>query len=455
MANSPSRRSTRFSMRSKQLGQLLQDNGDVGAEQIAKALKIQEKEGGLIGQILRSLGACDEHAVGAALLKQVQVTDIHCEDLQVGSSVLKTVPAEQCDADKLCPFERLGNLLCVVMGNPLNRRAINTIEEKTRLKVKPFKAPWPKIKELIDRSYTEENLARPDESEPDLNVGDGETGAPEVEALDDAGADVIAPMEIAPPEQIETAEAAPPARAPAARQKAAPALPPEPEIEGLDNLDESNAETIEVDNRGLRRRERKIVSDEPYKMPVREAKINVNLDELDVEATDEVVGSDEDETEESLEEIAPSAARSPAPRKAAAAAPKQAAPKAAAREALVAFEEVDIAFFYKDGVAPPDDVEPDAALLDLVESLPVAEMVADSVEEYKASLEPEPEPEPAKPEKRPLPVEAQPAPADPVKPLVLSEAEFQRLARELDVDPVGEWAWAYAAPGPLEAVTYE
>ncbi|MCZ7649002.1 MAG: hypothetical protein M5U26_27725 [Planctomycetota bacterium] len=228
MAQQPSRRSTRFSMRSKQLGQLLQDNGDVGAEQIAKALKTQEREGGLIGQILRRMGACDEHAVAAALLKQVQVTDIHCEDLEVGSSVLGAVPLEQCEADKLCPFERLGNLLCVVMGNPLNRRAINTIEEKSRLKVKPFKAPWPKIKLLIDKSYTEENLSRVDESAPQLEVGDADEDVQVVDSLDgDVG--IQAPMEIAPPvaagavdldEEEEAPHAAEPELPPSRRSKA-------------------------------------------------------------------------------------------------------------------------------------------------------------------------------------------------------------------------------------------
>ena len=39
------------------------------------------------------------------------------------------------------------------MGNPLNRRAISQIEQGTHFKVKSFKSTWPKINELIQRTY--------------------------------------------------------------------------------------------------------------------------------------------------------------------------------------------------------------------------------------------------------------------------------------------------------------
>src|SRR5579863_9262111 len=123
----PTRRSTRFSIRSKQLGQLLLESGDVQSEQVAAALQQQEQGGGLVGQILQQQGVCTAQAIGQALLKQVQVTDIRCEELQVPQEVASLLSQEFCEAEKLCPFERLGNLLCVVMGNPLNRRAITQI----------------------------------------------------------------------------------------------------------------------------------------------------------------------------------------------------------------------------------------------------------------------------------------------------------------------------------------
>jgi type IV pilus assembly protein PilB len=42
------------------LGELLLQNGEITQEQLNEALKIQEKEGGLIGIILKRLGHVDE-----------------------------------------------------------------------------------------------------------------------------------------------------------------------------------------------------------------------------------------------------------------------------------------------------------------------------------------------------------------------------------------------------------
>jgi len=194
-------------MRSKQLGQLLLENGDVQAEQVASALKQQESQGGLIGQILQEMGACTGQAVAASLLKQVQVTDIKCEELAVSPEVAELVPRETCESERLCPFERLGNLLCLVMANPLNRKAITAIEEKTRLKVKSFKSIWAPINELIQRTYAaaeeapaegmDDQLTSDDASNLpplDLDMGSGEAApAAEEESLN---LDMPAPIPI-------------------------------------------------------------------------------------------------------------------------------------------------------------------------------------------------------------------------------------------------------------------
>lgn len=150
LASQP-RGSSRFSMRSRKLGQLLLESGDIKPEQLAQALRIQTQKGGPLGRILQDLGVCQAAAVETALHRQVQITDVRCEELNIPPDVLAKVPRAQCESEKLCPFEVIGSHLCVVMGNPLNRAAVNAIEAHTRLKVKVFKAPWPKISELLER----------------------------------------------------------------------------------------------------------------------------------------------------------------------------------------------------------------------------------------------------------------------------------------------------------------
>ncbi|MCY3020170.1 MAG: hypothetical protein NTW87_14225, partial [Planctomycetota bacterium] len=287
----PTRRSTRFSMRSKQIGQLLLENGDVKAEQIAQALKTQEQQGGLLGQILQRMGVCSAQAISAALLKQVQVTDVKCDDLAVPPEVSELVPQELCEAEKLCPFERLGGLLCVVMGNPLNRRAISQIEEKARLKVKSFKSVWPKISELIQRSYGAGGGAAEMEAIPAADAAAALGASPVAEAVPAADAGVPPSMEALEAGLPQVVPGDPDAAMQAPQQTFLPSLPgsrrarvveapAEPTIEGIDTLTDGHvAEIVETAKKGARPRK---PDEAPAKPKVqKQAKVNIDLDALD------------------------------------------------------------------------------------------------------------------------------------------------------------------------------
>lgn len=436
----PSRRSTRFSMRSKQLGQLLLENGDVQAEQVAAALKQQEQQGGLIGQVLQQMGACTGQAVAAALLKQVQVTDVKCEELIVGPEISELVAREVCESERLCPFERLGNLLCLVMANPLNRKAITAIEEKTRLKVKSFKSIWAPINDLIQRTYAaageapveavDEAPAASDESNLpplDINFG-GEEPSP-------AGEQGI--LEIPPAVPVEEAPA------PAPRRPRQPEAPSGPRIDGIDSLDESRAEVIEINKRGLSARAKRPDDVAPPKpKPEKKAKINVDLDALDLSSGEVVAGAGE-AAEEGLEEIehTPNAARKHYPE-------------------LVVLNAIDDKYFYAEGPAPRGPRSDE--LLDLVESLPVAEVIAQSIGDYDvqkrekaAKAAPPAEKSVLKQSVASRPLELQPSPAGVLTAVLISENEFQRHVANLGEDPVGEWDWQFAASGPVAVQVYE
>ncbi|MGD0093182.1 MAG: hypothetical protein ABSE73_24985 [Planctomycetota bacterium] len=458
-----SRRSTRFSMRSKQLGQLLLENGDVGAEQIAQALKLQEQRGGLLGQILRELEACSMQAIQAALLKQVQVTDVKCEELLVAAEVADMVPRELCDAERLCPFEKLGGMLCVVMGNPLNRKAILLIEDQAKLKVKSFKAPWPKIHELIERTYGG--------SAPETA---GELPGPSAPAGPDAGPAPEPPVEEAPgppaPEEAPpgagevVAEAAPPRATgsgrplahetpamgsvlpvgppavPEARQRSIQAPEPAPgaKVEGLDELDESRAEMIVPKDR----KSSYLWINEATKPQVqKEARANVDLDKLDLGGAGALAVPTEGE--EAMEEVAP-------------AAPLRAPPRRASMAGMAELKAVPDSHFFAEGTAP--EGERSEELLDLLASLPVADTVAESIGDYEARTAAQGAAAAAPAEPAALAsrlIELEPAPGAPVAAAPLSEDEFKRATAGLVEDPAGEWEWQYAAQGPLQVVPYD
>jgi len=418
-------------MRSKQLGQLLLENGDVQAEQVAQALKQQEEQGGIVGQILQITGACTAQAIGAALLKQVQVTDIRCDELSVDPEVAELVPRELCESERLCPFERLGNLLCLVMANPLNRKAITQIEEKTHLKVKSFKSIWAPISQLIDRTYGAppaeegaplEEMTSDDLPPLDLDMGDGGPAAP-------MQIDIPEPALMAAPSGLATISSL-------ARRSRLPEGPAAAKVTGMDDLDDSKAEMIETNKRGLSQRGKKsVIDDIPSKpKPQKVAKVNVDLDALDL-SSGEVVAGAGDEIE-GFEEIAQTVYK---------------------RKPIgVTLTAIEDNYFYTDGPAPKG-ARADA-LLDVIETLPVAEVVAQSIGEFESQqCEKAAKSAKAAPQKvlKESPLELQPSPVSAMTAVLISEAEFQKQIASMGEDPIGEWDWHFVAAGPVAAQAYE
>ena len=451
----PSRRSTRFSMRSKQLGQLLIENGDVQSEQVATALEAQEQQGGLLGQILQQQGVCQPQAIAGALLKQVQVTDIKCEELTVRHDVAALIAREFCEAERLCPFELLGSqLLCIIMGNPLNRRAISQIEQGTHFKVKSFKSTWPKINELIQRTY-------------DAAPAEGEAGTEQAQeefAIDAGGGDAGPSLDIPPPLEEAMAEPEPlqldapeqpqviPEPAPVARSAPAPAQArpaakrrepsAEIKIKGFENLDESNAEVIETNRRGLSARPRPATADDVAPRPkvAKVAKVDIDLDKLDIHAG-VVVKTGGIEDDEQLEEIAHDGVNHPVPLKL-----------------------VHDSYFYESGKSPIG--ERSNELHNLVLELTVAETVAQSIGDLREQRAEEAQKTAGKsrvaaavsvasPANTDRPLELQPCPATVMAAVPIPEIEFQRFVAKLGEDPVGEWDWQFAAAGPIPVSEYE
>ena len=286
------------------------------------------------------------------------------------------IPRETCETEKLCPFERLGNLLCVVMGNPLNRRAITQIEERIHLKVKSFKSTWPKIQDLISRLYGEE---APAEEPAEVSEQPLQEEVPEI-SLPAAGGEDVLPVEApAPVEEVVVDEVAP-AEAPletvapggSGVARMAPRRveePAEPVIAGLDDMDESHAEMIETTSRGLAKSARQAPAEAPRPKVVKKAKVNIDLDTLDLSRGEMVKTAGEHE--ENMEELIIT--------------PQVNKPLARHAGKIVALKMVRDGYFYADGKAPGDRTD---ELLALLDSLPLAEVLSQSIGEYEAENAP-------------------------------------------------------------------
>lgn len=214
----------RVSMQGKQLGSLLIKNNAITETQLEKALSQQEEEGGLLGQILVSLGICGKSAIGAALKKQRTITTVTLDQANFDLGVLELLPRSFCLKYRLIPFEKLGNHLCVAMSNVLDTQAKTDIKEQTQFLVKPFDASWKDIQVAIDL-----HLPAAEESEVATT---GETGGADdlVIELPDDEIDFSMPEPDAPLLELSPDDTVPDGLSPV---MAASSLPPVGEAAGV------------------------------------------------------------------------------------------------------------------------------------------------------------------------------------------------------------------------------
>jgi hypothetical protein len=176
-----------------------------------------------------------------------------------------------------------------------------------------------------------------------------------------------------------------------------------------------------------RKRRQQKAEPEPLQLPKKEAKVNIDLDSFDADAEAEVV--------QGAEAALPVVPVQPGRAKGAGPLPK--------------LKTVATSFFYA-GEAPPEDEEPSSELVSLIESLPVAETVADSIAAYHRDLA-----EKVEDEDTGIPVEATKVPEGKLAAQALSENDFQELAAGMQVDRSGEWLWQYTAEGPVPVLEYQ
>lgn len=138
---------------SKQLGELLIERGIINQAQLAKALKLQEEKGGLIGQILVSLGFAKEEEIAQALTVQYGFPYLPLEFYDINNEAIKMVPENVAKQYNLIAIDKIGDLLTIAMSNPLNMQAVEDIEMITSCKVQVFVSTMTDINNAIKKYY--------------------------------------------------------------------------------------------------------------------------------------------------------------------------------------------------------------------------------------------------------------------------------------------------------------
>lgn len=137
----------------KLIGQILIKRGLLKPEQLTQALLLQRSRGGTLGKILVQEGFLKELDVIAALVIQWAVPYIAIEKYPPNPSVLAMIPSDFAHARRVIPLDRVGEVLSVVMEDPLDEQTRQDLKNICHVKVAPFIATPSAIALALNRWY--------------------------------------------------------------------------------------------------------------------------------------------------------------------------------------------------------------------------------------------------------------------------------------------------------------
>jgi type IV pilus assembly protein PilB len=117
------------------LGEILLEANLISNEHLQQALANHKKSGMKLGQYLVRKGIVSESDMVNALADQLKLEVYKPSRHAVDPELAKIIPFELANKYQVAPIEIDGQLLKLAMTDPLGIRALDEIEDKTRLEV--------------------------------------------------------------------------------------------------------------------------------------------------------------------------------------------------------------------------------------------------------------------------------------------------------------------------------
>ncbi len=135
------------------LGEILIQRKRITREQLETALRTQKEKGGIIGEILVDLGFLEERDIVVALVIQCGLPYIAVNKYTIDPQIVRLIPKEVAQKEKVIALDRIGEILSVVMCNPLTDDEKKYLETLTKCRVATFISTQSEIEEAIARYY--------------------------------------------------------------------------------------------------------------------------------------------------------------------------------------------------------------------------------------------------------------------------------------------------------------
>jgi type IV pilus assembly protein PilB len=165
------------------LGEILLGSGIIDEEKLNKALKAQAQSGGLLGEILVRMEACNDEQVAVALSKQLNIPFASRENKvlqpEAGQGMEKVITEQFARENLVLPLFVDEQQIAVAMVDPTNFMTIENIKLITKMDVQTFIATKQQILKTIDDFYGGKALLEKtmeDTHEEKKEEGSAETG---------------------------------------------------------------------------------------------------------------------------------------------------------------------------------------------------------------------------------------------------------------------------------------
>ncbi len=137
------------------IGEILVSRNIITKVQLQEALEVQKKEKTYLGEILLKLGYVEERDIVVALVVQCNIPYIAVNKYTIAKEVLDLIPETIARKYQVLALDLVGDVLSVVMANPLDETVKTELELLTKCKVNTFIATRKEITEAIDQSYSQ------------------------------------------------------------------------------------------------------------------------------------------------------------------------------------------------------------------------------------------------------------------------------------------------------------
>jgi type IV pilus assembly protein PilB len=139
--------------RKKRLGEMLLEAGLLTEEQLRQALGDHKKFGLKLGQFLVHHGIVSESEIVKLISRQLKVAKYRPDKYPVDLELSKIIPADIAQKYQVIPLRKKGQLLVIAMTDPLDIKAMDTIEVLANTEVEPVICTEQELNQMFGSLY--------------------------------------------------------------------------------------------------------------------------------------------------------------------------------------------------------------------------------------------------------------------------------------------------------------